>query len=74
MVYADEALLDGSSPQWNGTELPDYLTPGTDSEKADNFGFNAKAGFGYEIYDNACLLYTSPSPRDATLSRMPSSA
>ena len=25
------------------------------------------------IYD-ACLLYTSPSPRDATLSRMPSSA
>jgi len=26
-----------------------------------------------EVYDN-CLLYTSPSPRDATLSRMPSSA
>ena len=25
-----------------------------------------------ECYD--CLLYTSPSPRDATLSRMPSSA
>ena len=24
--------------------------------------------------DNNCLLYTSPSPRDATLSRMPSSA
>ena len=23
---------------------------------------------------NFCLLYTSPSPRDATLSRMPSSA
>ena len=26
-----------------------------------------------ELLDN-CLLYTSPSPRDATLSRMPSSA
>ena len=25
-------------------------------------------------YYNTCLLYTSPSPRDATLSRMPSSA
>ena len=25
-------------------------------------------------YHNFCLLYTSPSPRDATLSRMPSSA
>eukprot|EP00830_Metopus_es_P009719 TRINITY_DN1936_c0_g1_i2.p2 TRINITY_DN1936_c0_g1~~TRINITY_DN1936_c0_g1_i2.p2 ORF type:complete len:103 (-),score=28.74 TRINITY_DN1936_c0_g1_i2:11-319(-) len=26
------------------------------------------------IWDQNCLLYTSPSPRDATLSRMPSSA
>ena len=37
---------------------------------------------GVTVYDDAhighartiCLLYTSPSPRDATLSRMPSSA
>ena len=29
----------------------------------------------HELYPGAtCLLYTSPSPRDATLSRMPSSA
>ena len=27
-----------------------------------------------ELDQKACLLYTSPSPRDATLSRMPSSA
>ena len=26
------------------------------------------------VREEACLLYTSPSPRDATLSRMPSSA
>ena len=26
------------------------------------------------VENNGCLLYTSPSPRDATLSRMPSSA
>ena len=26
------------------------------------------------VVTEACLLYTSPSPRDATLSRMPSSA
>ena len=26
------------------------------------------------VHDWGCLLYTSPSPRDATLSRMPSSA
>ena len=28
----------------------------------------------YEKAGETCLLYTSPSPRDATLSRMPSSA
>ena len=27
-----------------------------------------------EVHSILCLLYTSPSPRDATLSRMPSSA
>ena len=26
------------------------------------------------LYNDACLLYTSPSPRDRTRSRMPSSA
>ena len=26
------------------------------------------------VGDNTCLLYTSPSPRDGLLSRMPSSA
>ena len=30
-------------------------------------------GDSYEMIQD-CLLYTSPSPRDATLSRMPSSA
>jgi len=29
---------------------------------------------GFKRRRSACLLYTSPSPRDATLSRMPSSA
>ena len=28
----------------------------------------------HHLLINVCLLYTSPSPRDATLSRMPSSA
>ena len=39
----------------------------------------ASSGIGkamaYDLAERgACLLYTSPSPRDATLSRMPSSA
>ena len=31
-------------------------------------------GENSNIQDNSCLLYTSPSPRDRTRSRMPSSA
>ena len=45
-------------------------------------GINAEGGEFLEIIKKVifqgkpwdCLLYTSPSPRDATLSRMPSSA
>ena len=33
----------------------------------------SEAGVNNLLYQS-CLLYTSPSPRDATLSRMPSSA
>ena len=33
-----------------------------------------KMGFRVEDWMNSCLLYTSPSPRDGLLSRMPSSA
>ena len=36
-------------------------------QPGQQLGFDTKQSYG-------CLLYTSPSPRDATLSRMPSSA
>ena len=36
--------------------------------------FGKKPGQKYDGMSALCLLYTSPSPRDATLSRMPSSA
>ena len=35
--------------------------------------FSTCKRFGVDYY-NACLLYTSPSPRDGATSRMPSSA
>ena len=37
-------------------------------------GGSAVGKGGRKLSYKACLLYTSPSPRDATLSRMPSSA
>ena len=40
--------------------------------KADGYGHDAKVVSEYAI--KGCLLYTSPSPRDAHESRMPSSA
>ena len=48
-----------------------YVTSGTYSP-TEKIGI----GIGYieNSDNNSCLLYTSPSPRDATLSRMPSSA
>ena len=33
-----------------------------------------KPNYIFAALPGTCLLYTSPSPRDATLSRMPSSA
>ena len=44
-----------------------YRSPNPESDPFVNEGDSIKVG-------QTCLLYTSPSPRDATLSRMPSSA
>ena len=43
-------------------------------EYASVKGFTILRPYGYAIWENICLLYTSPSPRDGLLSRMPSSA
>ena len=40
---------------------------------AADFNFDIGEGYTQGVYNN-CLLYTSPSPRDGLLSRMPSSA
>ena len=45
-------------------------------ESAEDFAKRQAAGQRFDIRKQsiACLLYTSPSPRDGLLSRMPSSA
>ena len=64
--------ITGSEGQFHGNQMLEYgtnivsgVTPGKGGIKALNDSI--------PVF-NSCLLYTSPSPRDVSLSRMPSSA
>ena len=62
--------------------FPEYMmfyTPSTQTAKqvaqeAETINGEFVSAVAQSAKDNSCLLYTSPSPRDRTRSRMPSSA
>ena len=69
--------------------LTDHVNPGVSTDKIDQLGYefiNDNGGHSAPLYyrgfkkslctslNHVCLLYTSPSPRDLSTSRMPSSA
>ena len=57
-------------------KLVDKVKPGVSTAELDDFAFDfidKQGGLIAPLFYN-CLLYTSPSPRDGLLSRMPSSA
>ena len=56
---------------FNATTTTTGLQISSDSSGAFQFETN---GANTVSISNTCLLYTSPSPRDGLLSRMPSSA
>ena len=59
----------------NGVGKPDLIIPaGASPHEYQLKPSNAQSLEDADIVFWICLLYTSPSPRDATLSRMPSSA
>ena len=79
---ADEADVEALE-EYIGQELPtdyrDFLIMHNGQSQESNPGFFdmfslMPLDLVQESWDEFCLLYTSPSPRDATLSRMPSSA
>ena len=61
------------SPNLPGDFTGGYVDIAT-KDFPEQFTFSASASVGYNPQANFCLLYTSPSPRDRTRSRMPSSA
>ena len=67
LIVAPEKPKLAKPPLWKVVMLNDDYTPMEFVVEVLQtfFGMNG---------EKACLLYTSPSPRDATLSRMPSSA
>ena len=70
--YKPEPLFRGDGSRYFGVEL-EIDFGGEDDDRAQQI-LEAANGNGLEnLYCN-CLLYTSPSPRDTALSRMPSSA
>ncbi len=57
--YANQSLINGTSPQWTGTPLPTGITDGVDSKKIDNFGFNAKVGVNYIINNQHNVFFNT---------------
>src|SRR5665647_822816 len=61
----------GSIPDYDWTFVPNrYIN----SPRINNYYINQSRNITIINNTNICLLYTSPSPRDGLLSRMPSSA
>ena len=68
----NEVTAGGANEQLAGATRNIYTYTGT---SIPGFGVDLSSSNDYRLESgNACLLYTSPSPRDRTRSRMPSSA
>ena len=61
---------EGQEPPISLEDMLNY----TAAAEIDGKKFDGVDYFLFLPHTDPCLLYTSPSPRDATLSRMPSSA
>ena len=71
-----EIQMDVASEQLVEGVYESTVTVTVNTKVGDKTAFliEAKQGGIFEMRDIPCLLYTSPSPRDRTRSRMPSSA
>ena len=73
----DEKLADGQTLESEGWSLTGVFSPGHAANHLSFYLPSERALFCGDAvmgWSTTCLLYTSPSPRDGLLSRMPSSA
>ena len=68
--------LDGTGKAEFDTGLPflEHMLDQIARHGMIDLNIKANGDLHIDAHHTVCLLYTSPSPRDATLSRMPSSA
>ena len=66
LAYAGDGAASSTAARIDGV----FTTRSTRSAKPSDCSMSSSCAAS----SSSCLLYTSPSPRDATLSRMPSSA
>ena len=77
--YQPEPSMRSKVKATDADTAPDWSFDGSSTQQAEG-GSSDCLLLPVQTYENphghdlVCLLYTSPSPRDATLSRMPSSA
>ena len=72
LFRGDTRLIANARTQWTGITNGYKTIVASVDRKLFTMRNSDLVGGGLQLY--SCLLYTSPSPRDATLSRMPSSA
>ena len=70
LMHTHEARLDALRKQLAQDGLDGFVIPISDEHMSEYVGAYAQR----LAWLTGCLLYTSPSPRDGLLSRMPSSA
>ena len=77
---ADVAAAAPNGMSWSMTSLLEMASVQSQAEFIQNWSTEVKARVDsallkyLQAHRDSCLLYTSPSPRDGLLSRMPSSA
>ena len=74
MAYLVEQGIDPSRLRAVGYGESQLLNQCADGVQCSELDHQYNRRTEVKVLNNTCLLYTSPSPRDATLSRMPSSA